>query len=239
MTEPLGPEWGRGCYPKVCAECGASFEAKYPSVKTCSESCRRVAVGKSKTKNRKAGCHPNRRHYAKGLCEACYSREKRRRLHGSEPRPPKPAKPRLKPAKPRRPAKLTCGHDSIPHKGRGLCASCYDKQHRSRTPATCHPDRPHHAKGLCEACYRGRQNRQRDARLRGGPNHTQAEWEALLRVYRGCPRCRRPWNEVGTPTRDHVVSIEDGGDDSISNIQPLCYSCNNQKQHRSERYPVY
>ncbi len=75
MTEPLGPEWGRGCYPKVCAECGASFEAKYPSVKTCSEPCRRGALSRTKTKDRPAKCHPDRKHHAKGLCKTCYKRE--------------------------------------------------------------------------------------------------------------------------------------------------------------------
>ncbi len=85
----------------------------------------------------------------------------------------------------------------------------------------------------------GLQNRRRDMRLAGGPHHTQAEWEALLHGYQGCPRCLRRWEEVGTPTRDHVVSVKDGGNDSISNIQPLCLSCNSQKQRRSKRYPVF
>jgi len=223
MVDRLGPEWGRGAYPKVCAACGVPFEAKYPSVKTCSEPCRRAVLSKSKTKNRTAECHPDGKHHARGMCEACYSREKRRRLYGSKPRVPKPPKPKREP---RQPARVLCGHDDLPHKGRGLCSRCYDRQHVSRTPAACHPERPHHAKGLCEACYRGRQNRQRDLRLAGRPHHTQADWEELLARYRGCPRCRRRWDEAGPPTRDHVVSVKDGGDDSISNIQPLCYSCN-------------
>jgi len=209
--------------------CGAPFEARYPDVKTCSQPCRRAALSKSKTKDRKAACHPDRKHYAKGLCKTCYGGEQWRRARAL--RPPR--------RRVRVPPKVTCGHDDLPHKGGGLCVRCYDNQHISRRCADCHLDRPHHAKGFCEPCYRGAQNRARDARLAGGVRHTQDKWGLLLASYSGCPRCRQAWDEVGPPTGDHVISVHDGGDDSISNLQPLCCSCNSRKQQHSERFPVY
>lgn len=127
------------------------FEAEYPTVKTCSEPCRRGVLSRNKTKDRKAECHPDRKHYSRGMCETCYSREKWRRLHGSKPRVPNA--PKLRP-EPRQPAKVLCGHADLPHKGHGLCSRCYDRQYKSSKSAACHPDRPHHTKGLCEACYR-------------------------------------------------------------------------------------
>jgi hypothetical protein len=222
----VGPEPGRPVYTKTCVECDEPFVVKFPSRsgKTCSEACRRKLRRRVAEKVRKADCHPDRKHHAKGLCRPCYKTARSRAEYVPKAR--------------RQPRKPECGHDR-PHKGRGLCDRCYDKRHVSSRSARCHPDRPHHAKGLCEPCYRGQQNRARDRRLAAGGHHTEEEWRRLLALYTGCPRCRRPWAEAGAPTRDHVVSVRDGGDDSIGNIQPLCLSCNSQKQRRSERYPIY
>lgn len=173
MISSLGPGWGR--YPKVSKACGASFEAKYPDVKTCSEPCRRAALSKSKTKDRKAECHPNRKHYAKGLCKACYGREQSRRA--SALRSPR--------RRVRVPPKISCGHDHLPHIGRGLCMRCYDSRHVSRRHADCYPERPHHATGSLRIFYRGAQKRARDARLAGGARHTQERVETIARVVVG------------------------------------------------------
>ena len=165
--------------------------------------------------------HPKRPHKAKGMCNACY----RRSMYEAHPRV------RVVP-------EVTCGHVDVPHKAHGLCVRCYDRQHRNRRRASCHTDRAHHAKGLCESCYRGLQNRVRDKRLAGSVHHTESEWRRLLGIYPVCPRCRKPWDKIGAPTRDHIKSVVNGGDDSIENIQPLCLFCNSQKQHKSEFYPL-
>lgn len=71
--------------------------------------------------------------------------------------------------------------------------------------------------------------RRRDVRQRAAKNiktHTHAEWVALLARHDGrCMHC-------GTReriTRDHITPISKGGDDGITNIQPLCHSCNCRK----------
>ena len=37
-------------------------------------------------------------------------------------------------------------------------------------------------------------------------------------------------------TRDHVVAISKGGRNDITNLRPLCYSCNSKK---GDREPIY
>lgn len=86
-----------------------------------------------------ATCHPDRRHKAKGLCRACYERER------GETK------------------KATC-HPDRPEQAKGLCGACYQREWkkanpekfraRKRRPASCHPDRPVLAQNLCGTCYR-------------------------------------------------------------------------------------
>lgn len=62
--------------------------------------------------------------------------------------------------------------------------------------------------------------------------HSDAEWQELLeRTGRQCLRCLIPEGETrtGKLTKDHVVSLANGGTDYISNIQPLCGPCNSWK----------
>lgn len=55
----------------------------------------------------------------------------------------------------------TC-HPERPHKGRGLCSTCYNQAQAQgafavgpyRQMPRCHPRREHKARGLCEPCYR-------------------------------------------------------------------------------------
>lgn len=57
--------------------------------------------------------------------------------------------------------------------------------------------------------------------------HTEEEWIALCFYYMNqCLRCGEVPIEM---TRDHIVPISLGGSDDISNIQPLCRSCNSYK----------
>lgn len=77
----------------------------------------------------------------------------------------------------------------------------------------------------------GEANNARRMRKGGIPgSHTPEEWEALCKSfdYR-CVCCGRS----GDLTRDHVVPISNpSSSDFISNIQPLCNSCNCSKRDR-------
>lgn len=78
-------------------------------------------------------------------------------------------------------------------------------------------------------------NVKRDARIRGaGGKHTTAEWQMLCAMYGNqCLACGR---SDATLTRDHVIPVRFGGANDISNIQPLCKSCNCSKRARTIDY---
>jgi 5-methylcytosine-specific restriction endonuclease McrA len=72
-----------------------------------------------------------------------------------------------------------------------------------------------------------RQRRARKARAQGA--HTEAEWQDLVKRSRGrCVKCKRRQKL----TRDHIIPITKGGGDEITNIQPLCRSCNSAKRDK-------
>ena len=86
------------------------------------------------------GCGKPR--YQLGWCRAHYSRNRR---HGDP----------LGGGPPREPGRRCVNHPDRPHKGRGLCGYCLNRDNESKTEARCrnHPDRPVWCKGLCNRCY--------------------------------------------------------------------------------------
>ncbi len=70
------------------------------------------------------------------------------------------------------------------------------------------------------------------ARQRGAAGtHTLAEWEAMKAEYNyNCAHCfqRKPL------TKDHIRPIIHGGTNDITNIQPLCHTCNCTKNARPD-----
>lgn len=62
------------------------------------------------------------------------------------------------------------------------------------------------------------------------PPHTEAQWQAIL-LWAGnaCVCCGEAFSAGLPATKDHVIPLVHGGDDSIANIQPLCPRCNSIK----------
>jgi 5-methylcytosine-specific restriction endonuclease McrA len=102
-------------------------------------------------------------------------------------------------------------------------------------------------KGRCAECAKerstilakesGDDRRIREARAPG--SHSEEQWQALLMRFKfRCVRCRvhaRATRE-GFLTRDHVIPLVKGGSHDISNIQPLCKSCNSRKGTQIQDY---
>lgn len=62
-----------------------------------------------------------------------------------------------------------------------------------------------------------------------GGEHSLAEWQLLKKNFNfKCAICKK----TKFLTRDHIVPISKGGKNDISNIQPLCQSCNSRKGNR-------
>jgi hypothetical protein len=55
---------------------------------------------------------------------------------------------------------------------------------------------------------------------------TASEWHDLCNKYDNKCLCCGEQKEL---TVDHVVSLKDGGSNTIDNLQPLCHSCNSRK----------
>lgn len=60
----------------------------------------------------------------------------------------------------------------------------------------------------------------------GGGSHTFQEWIMLCEQYNHRCLCCGQRKKL---TRDHIMPLESGGIDDISNIQPLCGPCNSRK----------
>jgi len=78
-----------------------------------------------------------------------------------------------------------------------------------------HPERIAHLKAR-------RYARQRNAE----GSHTFEEWQDLCQKNKWkCANCK----EKKQLTKDHIIPLSEKGTDYISNIQPLCRSCNSRK----------
>jgi 5-methylcytosine-specific restriction endonuclease McrA len=79
-------------------------------------------------------------------------------------------------------------------------------------------------------------NRRRARKQAATGTHTEDEWQALKTVYGfRCLCCGKREPEIQL-TRDHIVPLAQGGDDTIHNIQPLCARCNSKKNKRHIDY---
>jgi 5-methylcytosine-specific restriction endonuclease McrA len=81
-------------------------------------------------------------------------------------------------------------------------------------------------------CYtpeydRRKQHERRAKKQSNGGTYTQKQWQDLCDKYGNkCLCCKR--SDVAL-TVDHVIPIKKGGSNDISNLQPLCKSCNSKK----------
>ena len=80
---------------------------------------------------------------------------------------------------------------------------------------------------------------QRRARKLGAiGSYTEDEWAALKAEYNYMCLCCKQQEPFIKLSVDHVVPLVLGGSNDISNIQPLCRSCNSRKHAKSTDYRV-
>ena len=81
---------------------------------------------------------------------------------------------------------------------------------------------------------KGNYHARRARKLEAGGRFTGPEWIALCVKYaHRCVACCK----VNVPlTADHIVALHTGGSNHISNIQPLCRSCNSSKGAKTIDY---
>lgn len=98
----------------------------------------------------------------------------------------------------------------------------------------------------CKDCNKYGFSHVRRARVKNAEgSFTAKEFTELLTKFDACPMCKRKWVDIPLPkgkkvpwTADHIIPItplKEGdapGRNDISNIQPLCFSCNSKKGNR-------
>ncbi len=58
---------------------------------------------------------------------------------------------------------------------------------------------------------------------------TNEEWRVLLSQHPVCVGCDKQWTTARVAEVDHIVRLVDGGTHWISNLRPLCHSCNQRR----------
>lgn len=77
-------------------------------------------------------------------------------------------------------------------------------------------------------------NRRQKLKRKGVPGHfTHEQFEALKAVVKYMCLCCKQHEPYIKLTADHIIPISKGGTNDISNIQPLCHSCNSRKSTKA------
>ena len=113
-----------------------------------------------------------------------------------------------------------------------ICRTEYNRQY-----CTAHPEKlaanDQRYRTLHKTELRERVRQRRMLRMGIPGSHSDTQWEWLCKLCNGACLC---CGTIDVPlTRDHIVPITwEGATDDITNIQPLCQSCNSRKNDRHD-----
>jgi len=78
--------------------------------------------------------------------------------------------------------------------------------------------------------------RKREIMKRAIGNHSFEQWDDLKKKYNYMCLCCKQQEPFIKLTEDHIIPLSRGGSNDISNIQPLCLSCNSRKFTSTRNY---
>lgn len=139
-----------------------------------------------------------------------------------------------------------------PHKARGLCRNCYNKQGRPEVICkSCGQRKSHHAYGLCVSCSGKKYNKKNphkhwirhtlhNHRKKYKVNITIDELTKLAKETKKCIYCSRKLifqygkrggkAEKDSPSLDR---IDNENELNINNVQIICFECNDMKGRKT------
>ena len=128
-----------------------------------------------------------------------------------------------------------CGEKTRhPTRDAKLCGKCYTKSLSTRSPEM----HPNWKGGISKQSGYDTflSLRYRYKKRANGGTHTFTQWNNLKELFNSMCLCCKQREPLVKLTEDHIVPISMGGTDDISNIQPLCKSCNSKKYTKNIDY---